>query len=694
VVSAALLLLACSDKGVDSAEPAEVAATSADAGPDLEVEVGAVATFDASASVGLAFVWDFGDGGGGEGEVAEHTYDTPGNYVAVLQVTGEDGVTRSDSLTVNAYLPAADSPPDWSRTLLLDAERGRLWVVNPEADTVAVIDAESGERLAELATCDSPRTVALDGDTVAAACEDGDALALFDAEALSAAGEVALPVGGRPFGVVGRGGVWWVALQSTGEVAEVEGGALTLHPVGPDPRGVAIGADGAVYATRFRSNTPTFEPAEDAYGEVYVVGGETLRLAWHPGPDSDTTNRGVPNLAQQVLISPDGGRLFVPSLQHNNARGLWRDGEPLTFEEVVRAALSMVDLATGESDPIDDRKLFDDQDRAIAAAFTPRGSYLYVAHPGTGVIQRIDAWNFDTAGSILDAGAFVTDLTVSPDGDTLYVHAWLDREVRAYDISEISLGAGERWRAGTLAEEPLEAEVLAGKRIFYSSADTRMAKDGYLHCGSCHPDGRDDGMTWDFTDRGEGLRNTTSLEGRAGMGMGPVHWSGNFDEIQDFENDIRGGFGGTGFLSDEDFEATEDTLGAAKAGRSAELDALAAFVSSLEATPTSPFADDGGGEALFEQLDCAECHPPPLYTDSSLDTFLRHDVGTLTEASGGRLGGALDGLDTPTLLGAQATGPWLHDGSAGSIEAAIAAHEGVSLSEAELGALADFVRGL
>ena len=36
------------------------------------------------------------------------------------------------------------------------------------------------------------------------------------------------------------------------------------------------------------------------------------------------------------------------------------------------------------------------------------------------------------------------------------------------------------------------------------------------------------------------------------------------------------------------------------------------------------------------------------WTDSSLDTMLRHDVGTLTEASGSRLGETLDGLDTPT----------------------------------------------
>lgn len=49
---------------------------------------------------------------------------------------------------------------------------------------------------------------------------------------------------------------------------------------------------------------------------------------------------------------------------------------------------------------------------------------------------------------------------------------------------------------------------------------------------------------------------------------------------------------------------------------------------------------------------------------------------------------------TPTLLGTWATAPYLHDGSAPSLEEAIAAHDDVSLGGADLKALADFVRGL
>jgi cytochrome c peroxidase len=46
---------------------------------------------------------------------------------------------------------------------------------------------------------------------------------------------------------------------------------------------------------------------------------------------------------------------------------------------------------------------------------------------------------------------------------------------------------------------------------------------------------------------------------------------------------------------------------------------------------------------------------------------VRHDVGTITAASGTRLGEALDGFDTPSLRGVWRTAPYLHDGSAATL---------------------------
>ena len=46
-----------------------------------------------------------------------------------------------------------------------------------------------------------------------------------------------------------------------------------------------------------------------------------------------------------------------------------------------------------------------------------------------------------------------------------------------------------------VAVETLSPQVLAGKRIFYNSADERMAAEGYISCASCHLDGGQDGRS-------------------------------------------------------------------------------------------------------------------------------------------------------------------------------------------------------
>ncbi|MFN7144071.1 MAG: PKD domain-containing protein [Myxococcota bacterium] len=664
----------------DTAAPEEAALTAATA--RVAVEVGAPATLTVDATGGEV-TWSFGDGGADAGESVTHTWAEAGNYIAIASLTAADGRRLSVTLGVEVYRTPAAVPPTWSATVAVGAT-GRVLAVTPEADTLASV---ADGHAVVVATCDTPRTLAVDGGVVAVACDDGT-LVLYDEVTLHERARVDLGAT-HPYGVAGRDGTWWVTLSGTGEVAVVSD-TVTLHAVGADPRGIALGppdTGGAppVYVSRFRS-------APDA-GAVYRLDGDPIALPVHPGPDSDTLAGGVPTLVQQLALSPDGRTLYVPAVQANVARGLLGTGEPLTFESTVRAALGVVDVDAAAED-WEVRKQLDNQDRVVAVAPSPTGNYLAVAHPGTRTVQLLDAFTLDAVGSIHDAGAGIAGLAW--DGDTLYVHAWLDRVVRAYTVGAPGTLPTLAWEASVVEEEPLAAEVLAGKKLFYASGDPRIAKDGYIACASCHPDGDHDGLTWDFTSRGEGMRNTTSLLGRGGTGMGFLHWSANFDEVQDFENDIRNAFGGTGLLSDADWAETFDTLGPAKAGRSADLDALAAYVTSLDTTPASPWEADAteAGGALFVASGCNTCHPAPLYTDSALGAPRLHDVGTLTGASGQRLGGPLDGLDTPTLLGAWSTAPYLHDGSAPTLADAIRAHTTLALDEPTIEALAAWVRGL
>jgi len=153
-----------------------------------------------------------------------------------------------------------------------------------------------------------------------------------------------------------------------------------------------------------------------------------------------------------------------------------------------------------------------------------------------------------------------------------------------------------------------------------------------------------------------------------------VHWTANFDEIQDFENDIRNHFGGSGLMADADFHATEAPLGPPKAGRSDDLDDLAVYVKSLERAYPSPYREMDGeltpaavrGEALFHgAAECGSCHNGADFTDGQ-----RHDVGTLKPHSGSNGQEVLAGIGfkTPSLTGLWERRHLLHDGSVKSLD--------------------------
>jgi cytochrome c peroxidase len=124
-----------------------------------------------------------------------------------------------------------------------------------------------------------------------------------------------------------------------------------------------------------------------------------------------------------------------------------------------------------------------------------------------------------------------------------------------------------------------------------------------------------------------------------------------------------------------------DYLGLSNEGHSRDLDALAAYIRSL--TPKQPptpsseaLASIEKGKRIFysEKAGCAACHPPPLYTDSGQKdvegNFIRHDVGTWNEGEDENL----QSLDTPSLLGLRQSEPYLHDGSAPTIESIFTHH--------------------
>ncbi len=647
-------------------------------------------------------MWNFGDGQTTAPSTrlssVSHQYKKPGRFTVQVSVT--QGSTQSSCAGIQRiYNPPTRLKPARSTPIALAEDMERAFVVNPDNDSVTIFDTAALKKVAEVSTGKTPRTLTLGQNHEVWVSNEGSSnLTIFDGQTGAILKTIQLPRGSQPFAVVASPDrrFVYVTLRATGEILKVDAKSHQLvhrKQIGWNTKTLAISADSQrLFVARFISPSSS--------GEVWEVDSETLNvqnkhlLAIDQTPDTEDRGRGLPNYLGHMAISPDGSRLWIPSKKDNILRGVTRDGQPLTFENSVRTIVSQLDLKAGV-EVIKSRKDLNDRDMAIAVDFSPIGDLAFIAVQGSNLVDLLDATTGALVTSIENTGLAPQGLVVDRSGQRLFVHNFMSRTLSVYDISEITKAGTNRARLlatlPSVEKDKLSDEVLLGKKIFYNAKDPRMSRDGYISCASCHADGRDDGRVWDFTDRGEGLRNTISLAGTAGTGHGPLHWSANFDEVQDFENDIRNAFGGTGFMKDSDFNngTHSQTLGDKKAGLSRDLDALAAYVTSLGTFAPSPWKNQDGtmtsaaldGQKLFNQLKCAECHGGPNYTYSSFEKL--SNVGTLKNTSGKRMGQTLKGLDTPTLRGLWDTAPYLHDGSATTVADALKHGGAQSLGEQE-----------
>ena len=639
----------------------------------------------------LSFFWEFGDGATSTEANPSHLYSEPRAYRVRLNVS--DGLDSAiDSVVVYVLAPPTPVPPARSSLLALNPSGKELWVVNPDANSVSVLTVTSNTltKVAEITVGRQPRTLAFscDGARVFVACQSTNELWVLNAAGRGVDGRI--PVGHQPYGVAlspGDGTIL-VSNQGEGTVTVISSGLVVkkILRVADTPRALAITADGSrAYVTHFLTRGDAGTVTEIDLAALRV--SRTASLVEDTSPDTTSSGGGFPNLLGALAIDPAGRAAWFGGLKANTGRGLFVNGETPQPENTVRGFFGKLDLASA-TEELDRRIDANDSDSVSAIAFSPNGRWAYVTHQGAGTLSVYDLsaatlirpgdGNTVSFVARIDVGHAPQGIVVSTDGRLGYVANHLSRDVQVLDLSNA--------RAPTVistvpvTSEPLAPNVANGKRLFYRSREPRHSRANYIACASCHADGGGhDGRTWDFTNRGEGLRNTIDLRGRGGMAHGPVHWSGNFDEIQDFENDIVRFFGGTGLA--QDGQPPNPPLGAPNAGRSADLDDLAAYVSSLNEPTKSPFRNADGtltvaakrGKTLFlsPALHCTSCHVPPRLTDSVLTpepaNFVRHDVGTLTPASGSRLGGPLDGLDTPSLLGLWDSAPYLHDGSAATL---------------------------
>ncbi len=684
------------------------------------------------ALAGTQYSWDYGDGSAptayGSTPASAHTFGAPGLYYVTLTVKSPTGQLTPYRFTQAVVGAGAKSQAVTSSSLLFEPASSsygaRIWVVNADAGTVSVLDAVTLAKLSEIAVGQSPRTLTLlnvsgGARQVWVANRASATVSVIDASTRAIAKTLAMPAASQPYGVAAspKGDFVYVVLEATGRLLKLNpaGNVLNTVDVGTNSRHVSVSPDGAVLlVSRFISpplpgeGTANVQTTALTGGEVRVVTAASMLVRAQPivlqhseKADSTVQGRGIPNYLGAAAISPDGLSAWLPSKQDNIKRGFQRDKQALDFENTVRAISSRIDMRTlTEDHPA--RVDHDNSGVASAAVYHPTGAYVFVALEASRHVAVLDPVGKRELFRV-DAGRAPQGLVVSADGTRLFVSNFMDRTVAAYDLKPLTqkgllrLPAREKNRA--IAAETLPADVLVGKQLFYDARDTRLARDSYMSCATCHNDGGHDGRTWDLTAQGEGLRNTISLLGRA-AGHGALHWSGNFDELQDFEGQIRALAGGSGLMDDMEFNTgtRNQPLGEAKGGLSPELDALAAYVKSLDTFAPSPnrtgprgtLSSAGTLGRVVFAANCATCHGGANFSQSALGSL--RDVGTLKATSGKRLSGELAGTDIPTLRDAWATAPYLHDGSAATIEDAIKAHTVLTLTARDLANVASFVR--
>ncbi|MBK7857651.1 MAG: c-type cytochrome [Archangiaceae bacterium] len=242
-------------------------------------------------------------------------------------------------------------------------------------------------------------------------------------------------------------------------------------------------------------------------------------------------------------------------------------------------------------------------------------------------------------------GGWVNQVTIDPGTDGLAVTSDLGNLFTYSQFTHRLTRVGFQFRfdlpswsidgQSDPAPEVVDAEVALGRALFDDANNFSLSRNA-LACSSCHLEGREDGHTWRLP---QGIRQTPSLAGRRLAETAPYHWQGELPTLPAFyDHTVKTLMGGNGL----DERQTQ---------------ALSRYLESLP-LPENPrrgapmTAQEKVGQATFVKAGCDACHRGAALADVS-----EADVGT---------GGS---YNVPSLLGLGRSAPYLHDGTAPTLEA-------------------------
>jgi len=517
--------------------------------------------------------------------------------------------TASPTLTLTASVtPTATEVPFLERAskssaVAVSDDELLVALVNPDNDTLSVFAAATNVHLSTVETGAQPVAVVIhpnNGTAFVANRADATVVRVDGINTQSPMVSEPLAVGSEPTGLAlaPSGDTLFVAEWAEGRIAVVDTAtmAITDTITAPrNPRAVAVTNNGdrndddeTLIVTEFYGD-PNPDPGDcpgdnpevcdtGRIGRVrrYRVSDLTPQTPILFQPIASGFAPTTPPEAPMVMTAPNqlysaavqGGKVYVTSVSASPE-------PPITFQANVFPVLYVGDLASGMEDrsnvgsanlarlatdqiPPPDRRFF--LQEIVDLAFDGDSNVAYVVSRAADTVQRL---TYDAGAGIIIGTDEVKQIGLAPDCQNpigiaiapglrrAFVNCWLTRRLGVIDLDLQAL-------ARTLQSAPLPApntpedDIRLGAR-FYFTGRGRWSNngEGYSSCGSCHPDGLSDGITWSFA---AGPRQTTSMDGSFSHGTGPqqqrqFNWTGIFDEIHDFERNTRGVSGGLGAIT-------------------------------------------------------------------------------------------------------------------------------------------------
>lgn len=629
--------------------------------------------------------------------------------------------------------PAGQAPtwgPRQSQSLALSADGGVLAVVNPDVDSLSIIDTSSRSLRREIALGPrpqrgpdgryepklGPRSVDLspDGRIAYVACQWSGQLLTVDVEAGTVRG--ALPVGAEPVAVLrhGDGSALFVSVYQSAQVLRLPllpDGSATLagairQATRERPWGLALDDSGqTLFVSRF-----LLDPGIDRLDAATLAPQGHSTIAQLPLKNSRLVRNGEARGLYSLAVRPrprSAGAAMVDASM--GGAGTSADAEiwvghlllnvttaqpDLDFESTVFPAVTVQGLdgtprallSTDSRLPGLDGEFADIVAGPRALAFTPDGRLALMVAMSSEDVLVLDAERKVQAGLVRPLpGDLPEGIVVSPDGSRAYVDERASGDIAVLRIAAVGEPGPPVRRDGEVIPrlqggDPMPAELRLGQRLFYSanSSEFPMTRNFWVACASCHLEGRSDAVTWRFA---QGPRDTPSNAGGT-KDTGFLLRTAGRNALTQYDETARAEQG-----ADIDQRRPQDRM---------LLDALAAYVDrgipfarsperDAETGALSPAAERG--REVFSRLGCQRCHGGPRFTDSgsgnpTLDLqgpLTLHDIGTCAATPHpDKASQAYDGspreaclFDTPSLNGLFDTPPYLHDGSAATLQAVV-----------------------